>query len=328
LGGYDLDAMWNDDFHHSAMVALCGRADAYYSDYQGSPQELISAIKRGFLYQGQHSCWQNNPRGTPSLELGPQHLINYIQNHDQVANSLSGLRAHQLTSPGRLRALTALLLLGPATPMLFQGQEFAASTPFHYFADHHRELSPLVAEGRKKFLAQFKGIANEESHAYLTAPHAIETFERSKLDLSERAKHAPIYELHRDLLQLRREDPVFSEPRAGGVDGAVLGPEAFLLRFFGQSSDDRLLIVNLGPDLQLAPISEPLLASIQGFDWALIWSSESPKYGGSGTLKPETQQGWHISGHSALVLGTQPRMKAGVVRTKSKSDHGKIGSAD
>jgi maltooligosyltrehalose trehalohydrolase len=242
------------------------------------------------------------------LNLAPNQFVNYLQNHDQVANSLLGLRAHHKTSPGRMRALTALLLLGPATPMLFQGQEFVASSPFLYFADHQPELSRLVEEGRKKFLSQFGTIANKENHPHLATPHSIGTFLRSKLDLSERAKNAGVYEMHRDLLGLRREDPVFSRPRAGGVDGAVLGPEAFVLRFFDPAGQDRLILINLGVELLFAPIAEPLLASAEGQTWSLIWSSESPRYGGSGTPAIESDQGWRVPGHAAMVLAATARL--------------------
>ncbi|PYS08023.1 MAG: malto-oligosyltrehalose trehalohydrolase, partial [Acidobacteria bacterium] len=106
--GYGIDTLWNDDFHHSAMVAMTGRADAYYSDYRGSPQEFISAIKWGYLYQGQLYSWQKQRRGTPSFNLPPKKFVNYIQNHDQLANSGSGQRCHDLTSPSRYRAVTTL----------------------------------------------------------------------------------------------------------------------------------------------------------------------------------------------------------------------------
>ncbi len=301
-GGYGLDALWNDDFHHLARVALTGHADAYYSDYQGTPQEFISAIKRGFLFQGQTSAWQGKRRGFPSLDLRPEHFVNYLQNHDQVANSLLGLRAHQIGSPGRVRALTALLLLGPATPMLFQGQEFCASAPFLFFADHHAELSPLVAEGRKKFLSQFSGIANAKSQSYLAPPHAVESFQRSKLDLSERTKNPGWYALHRDLIGLRRQDPAFSRPGQSDVDGAVLGPEAFVLRFFGPEKQDRLVFINLGADARLEPAAEPLLADPEGCEWQEIWSSESPRYGGGGTPAVQTEKGWCLPGQAAVVF--------------------------
>ena len=136
-GGCGLDGMWNDDFHHSTMVAVTGRNEAYYSDFQGVPQELLSTVKHGYLFQGQRSRWQKQRRGSAALgKLRPWQFVNYVQNHDQVANSARGYRLHRLTSPGRYRALTAFLLLAPGTPMLFQGQEFAASSPFLFFADH------------------------------------------------------------------------------------------------------------------------------------------------------------------------------------------------
>jgi maltooligosyltrehalose trehalohydrolase len=305
-GGYGLDAIWNDDWHHSAMVALSGHADAYYSDFKGSPQELISAAKWGFLYQGQRSTWQNKPRGSAAFGVTPEQFVNCLQNHDQVANSLLGKRFHQLTSPGRARALTALLLLAPATPMLFQGQEFAASTPFLYFADHRPDLARMVAEGRKNFLSQFSSIGNEESRSRLPAPHDLESFIRSKLDLTEREKNAPVYQMHTDLLKVRREDPVLNRPRVGGVDGAVLGPEVFALRFFSGAANDRLLVVNLGADFKLVPMSEPLLSDSPGTTWTLSWSSESPRYGGSGTPPIQRETGWRIPGHAALLFAAAP----------------------
>jgi maltooligosyltrehalose trehalohydrolase len=300
-GGYGLDALWNDDFHHSATVALTGHNEAYYSDHHGHPQEFISAVKYGYLFQGQWYSWQKKPRGLPTTGLQPANFVNCIQNHDQIANSLRGLRLHDLTSPGRLRAITALLLLGPGTPMLFQGQEFAASAPFLFFADHNPGLAKLVAVGRRKFLEQFPSIACPESGACLCNPELEATFQRCKLDFEERQRHAHYYELHRDLIKLRREDGVFRHPRPGGVDGAVLGTEAFVLRFLGEEGDDRLLLVNFGADLELRQMPEPLLAPVEGRPWKILWSSEDPRYGGLGTT-PLGHESWRIPGHATLVL--------------------------
>ncbi len=302
VGGYGLDALWNDDVHHSAMVALTGRSEAYYCDYRGTPQEFISSAKWGFLFQGQRYRWQQHRRGQPALDLVPASFVSFLQNHDQVANSLSGRRLHELTDPARLRAMTALFLLGPSTPMLFQGQEFAASSPFYYFADHHPELALLVEAGRQKFLAQFPSIAAAEKEVAPARPHAEETFLRSKIDFSERDKHPQIYRLHKDLLALRREDPVFGKPRHRGVDGAVLGSDAFVLRFFGEAGNDRLLVVNLGPDLHLDPAPEPLLAPVERMRWQTFWSSEDLRYGGFGTPPLDTEENWKIPGHSTVVL--------------------------
>ncbi len=300
-GGYGCDALWNDDFHHSAHVALTGRHEAYYSDYRGSPQELVSAVTRGYLYQGQRSAWQGKRRGTPTRGQAPSRFVAYIQNHDQVANSPRGERLHALTSPGRYRAMVAMLLLGPATPLLFQGQEFCASSPFVFFADHKPELAAAVRRGRADFLAQFPGIATPEVRAGLPDPADREAFEGCVLDLSERAAHAEAYALHRDLLRLRREDPVFRAQGAQGVEGAVIGPEALALRFFGADGNDRLLLVNLGGELRLEPAPEPLLAPPEGRRWEVLWSSEHPQYGGDGGTPLDAEERWRLMGHSACV---------------------------
>ena len=305
-GGYGMDGLWNDDFHHSAMVALTGRNEAYYTDYKGTPQEFVSMAKRGFLYQGQRYKWQQKRRGTPTYGLPPEVFVNFIQNHDQIANSARGLRAHQLTSPGRFRAMTALMLLVPGTPMLFQGQEFAASSPFLYFADHTEELGKQVRAGRVAFLEQFPSIAAPETNTCLADPGDRATFERCKLDFAERELHKEAYALHRDLLRLRREDALFSAPRAGSTDGAVLGAEAFVLRFFAADGRDRLLLVNFGPDLHLDPAPEPLLAPPENMRWEILWSSEAPRYGGCGTPPLETEENWRLPGHAAVALRPQP----------------------
>ena len=305
-GGCGLDALWNDDFHHTAMVRLTGRPEAYYSDYAGSPQEFVSAAKYGFLYQGQWYSWQKQRRGTPCFDLEPRQFVVFIQNHDQLANTCRGLRAHSVASPGCYRAMTALLLLGPQTPMLFQGQEFAATTPFFYFADHNEELAKLVQEGRRDFMKQFASIASPDVQAKLPDPSDSETYRRSKLDHTQRSQHAEAVALHRDLLKLRRTDPAFSRSRKGKVDGAVLSNDAFLLRYFCDDGLDRLLIVNFGSDRKLEPSPEPLLAPPAGHRWMTHWSSESFEYGGSGATEAETADNWHVQGQSATVLVPVP----------------------
>jgi maltooligosyltrehalose trehalohydrolase len=310
-GGYGLDALWNDDFHHSAMVALTGKNPAYYTDYHGDAQEFISALKWGFLYQGQRYAWQKKRRGLPCLDLAPAQLVVFLQNHDQIANSGRGLRCHALTSPGRYKALTALFLLGPNTPMLFQGQEFASSKPFYYFADHKPELAALVQSGRQEFLAQFPSLALPDMQAELAAPHEPETFAKCRLDWSERERHAELLALHRALLELRRDDPVFRFSRRRGMDGAVLSASAFVLRFFGDAAGDRLIVVNLGRDCQITPAPEPLLAPPADCAWELAWSSDDVKYGGCGTPPLETDAGWFLPGEATVVL--RPKV-AGTLR--------------
>ena len=301
-GGYGLDALWNDDFHHSAMVALTGHNEAYYSDYRGTPQEFISAVKRGFLYQGQYYSWQQQRRGSWTGGLKPAAFIHFLQNHDQIANFGLGQRIHQLSHPGAYRAMTALFLLSPQTPMLFQGQEFAASSPFVFFADHNSELGSKVKEGRFDFLKQFPSLANPDMQKRLADPTNPRSFESCRLDLSERERHHETYALHRDLLTLRRNDPVIKAQRPGAVDGAVLADDAFVLRFFGEHGNDRLLLVNLGIDCSFTPAPEPLLASPAGLTWRLSWSSEDPRYGGHGAAPTEDESRWFIPGKAAFLL--------------------------
>jgi maltooligosyltrehalose trehalohydrolase len=300
-GGYGIDGLWNDDFHHSAMVVLSGHNEAYYTDYFGKPQEFISALKHGYLYQGQRYEWQEKQRGTSTRGLAPETFITFIQNHDQVANSARGWRCHRLSSPGRFRAITALMLLGPGTPLLFQGQEFASSSPFYFFADHNGELAPLVARGRREFMTQFPSVDDPAIQKLLPNPADPKTLEACRLDFSERNTNRHIYDMHRDLLKLRRDDPVIS---AQGLDGAVLAEEAFVIRFFAADDEasDRLLIVNLGRDVVLSPAPEPLLAPPPGGAWKALWSSEDPKYGGCGTPPLAADSAWRLPGHAAVLL--------------------------
>jgi maltooligosyltrehalose trehalohydrolase len=301
-GGYGLDALWNDDYHHTAVVALTGRREAYYTDYTGSAAELIACAKYGYLYQGQWYGWQNKPRGTPALDLPSHAFVAYIENHDQVANSAFGRRLHRLSSPGRYRAMTALTLLGPATPLLFQGQEFASSAPFLFFADHREELREPIRSGRREFLSQFASMSDPAVGPALPSPVDEATFLECKLDLNQRTTHAEAYALHRDLLRLRRDHKTISNPER--VDGAVLRTNVMALRYFGRA-EHYLLIVNLGRDLDLSPAPEPLLAPPGPDGWSLLWSSESIAYGGDGTAPLNQQSEWRLPGEAAvLLLGT------------------------
>jgi maltooligosyltrehalose trehalohydrolase len=305
-GGYGLDALWNDDFHHTALVTLTGRTEAYYTDYGGTPQELLSAIRWGYLFQGQRYEWQKQARGTPALDLLAENFVLCLENHDQVANSGRGARLSALTMPEQLRAMTALFLLAPGTPLLFQGQEFGSTRRFVYFADHGAELGAGVTKGRLEFLAQFPSLATPESQRLIADPTAEATFTSCKLDWSEREAHEQLWALHRDLLALRREDAAFRQQRADAVHGAVLGPEALLLRYLCPAGD-RLLLANFGRDQRLERAPEPLLAPPPGQTWKLLWSSEDPRYGGDGARAAVTSDGgWNLPGHAVVVLAPGP----------------------
>jgi maltooligosyltrehalose trehalohydrolase len=317
-GGHGFDAMCNDDFHHAARVRLTGLTEAYYEDFSGSVDELRSAVRGGFLYQGQISQHQHKRRGTPARGFPATAFVHFLQNHDQVANSGTGRRIHELTSPGRLRAMTALWLLSPQTPMFFQGQEFAVSSPFLYFADFAGNDAKAVAQGRIQFLSQFPSLNTEEAQRAMADPASPSTFARSKLDWSERDAHRTMYDLHADLLKLRRDDDVFRGQRADRIEGSALAADCLVLRYFGRDVDerasDRLLIVNFGCQLCYSPSPEPLLAPPSGSRWDLLWSSEAVKYGGGGTPQVEADDGWHIPAEAAVVLKAcvnQPQQSAG-----------------
>jgi maltooligosyltrehalose trehalohydrolase len=186
--------------------------------------------------------------------------------------------------------------------MLFQGQEFASSAPFLFFGDHRPELARQVFEGRKRFLAQFPSLALPETQAALDDPAQVSTFEKCKLDFGERVAHAGMYRFHRDLLALRRTDPVFRAQRRAGVDGAVLGPDALVLRYFGGDDGDRLVVVNLGRQMEGDPAPEPLLAPPDGGSWRECFNSEDVRYGGAGAPPLNLERGFGLPAECALVL--------------------------
>ena len=302
-GGQALEAMWNDDFHHSAIVALTGQDVGYFSDYSGKPREFVSAAKYGFLYQGQALSWRKALRGTPTFGIPAEAFVCFIENHDQIANTGPGDRPRFQTSPGRYRAIAALLLLGPWTPLLFQGQEFGASSRFLFFADVG---DPVVCDGirkgRAKLLATFLSLTEEETLRTLPAPDDPETFSRCKLDFSEREKNRELYDLHINLLKLRRDDSRFRLQSYGGIDGAVLGPASFALRYFSGENDDRLLLVNLGQRHILHPASEPLLAPPPGCSWDTLWTSDSLRYGGVDAVATAGPEQWILPAECAVAM--------------------------
>jgi len=199
--------------------------------------------------------------------------------------------------------MTTLLLLGPWTPLLFQGQEFGTSKSFVFFTDvGDSDMREAIRKGRFSFLSQFPSQATEEAQKQLPIPADPAVFDRCKLDFSEREKNRNLYDLHIDLLKLRREDSRFREQNVGGIDGAVLGPASFVLRYFANDADDRLLVVNLGRRQFLIPSPEPLLAPPLGFEWETLWTSESLRYGGPGAVPVVTQEQWLLPAEAAVAL--------------------------
>jgi maltooligosyltrehalose trehalohydrolase len=254
--------------------------------------------------------WQRNPRGGPTRNLGHNRFVHFLENHDQVANAGFGERLPRLCDPGTLRALTAVLLLGPELPMLFQGQESGATEPWLFFVDHEDELRQPIRDGRAKFVAQFARLATPEAQAALAAvtdPCDEATFRACVLDPKDRRLDHPTVAMHRELLRMRREDPAFTDGRPHAIDGAVLSEHAFVIRY--RQADpraDRLLLVNLGATLIRTAIPEPLLAPPDDATWKLAWSSEDPRYGGHGTPPVFTRARTAIPGRAAVVLAPEP----------------------
>jgi maltooligosyltrehalose trehalohydrolase len=191
--------------------------------------------------------------------------------------------------------------------MLFQGQEYSSSKPFLYFADHKPDLAAAIAKGRVEFLAQFPSLTDPGVVAGLAPPAHERTFLACKLDAAERAAHEEAYTMHRDLLALRRDDAVLGRAGAYRPEGAVLGAAAFLLRYIDRERGDRLLLVNLGCDLDFQPAREPLLAPPPDGRWRMAWSSEAPQYGGQGTPPLDPDGPWRLSGASAVFFVPEPR---------------------
>ena len=214
------NAQWTDDTHHAFHVLLTGERDGYYVDYADSPaKHLGRCLAEGFAYQGEPSPFRRGePRGEPSTALPPAAFVNFLQNHDQIGNRALGERVAALTSPARLKAAAVALLLSPARPLLFMGEEFAASTPFLFFCDFEPVLAKAVTEGRQREFGGFAQFAGGDI-AIPDASHP-DTFERSKLDwLSlDKPQHASSLDFYRTLLALRREHVV---PRLAGMKGGA-----------------------------------------------------------------------------------------------------------
>ena len=213
-GGYGMDAQWSDDFHHALHAVLTGEGDGYYVDF-GTVGHLARAFERGFVYTGQYSRYRQRSHGRLDPELSGHRFVVYLQNHDQVGNRARGERTGALVPLGRLEVGAALVLTSPFVPLLFQGEEWGATTPFQYFTDHgDPRTGRAVLEGRLREFAPFGWRAED-----LADPEGQATFERSKLRWEERdhEPHRRLLGWHRELLRLRRRVPELCDGRLDRV---------------------------------------------------------------------------------------------------------------
>jgi maltooligosyltrehalose trehalohydrolase len=205
-------AQWNDDFHHAAHVLVTGESDGYYADYAGRGTGYLGrTLAEGYAYQGDPSVYRKGERrGEPSRGLPPEAMVDFLQNHDQIGNRAMGERLSVLASPAARRLATATLLLAPSVPMLFQGEEFDATSPFLYFCDFHGELAGAVREGRRKEFAAFARFRDPAARERIADPNADETFNASKIDWTEATLPGRLAALehHRALLSIRKRNIV------------------------------------------------------------------------------------------------------------------------
>jgi maltooligosyltrehalose trehalohydrolase len=212
-GGYSLDAQWSDDFHHALFAVLTGDRGGYYADF-GSFADLAKSLRDVFVYDGRYSPYRDRIHGRPVRNLPASRFLGYSQNHDQVGNRAKGDRLSSIVTVGRAKIAAALVLTAPFVPMLFQGEEWAASSPFQFFTNHNPDLGKLVSAGRRKEFAAFGW-----NPADIPDPQSPATFQRSKLNWDERSQppHAAMLDWYRQLIALRRSTPDLTDPELAHV---------------------------------------------------------------------------------------------------------------
>jgi malto-oligosyltrehalose trehalohydrolase len=280
-------AQCNDDCHHAAHVLATGDSDGYYVDYADEPLARFGrALAEGFAYQGEPSAFRGGrPRGEPCTHLPPVAFVNFLQTHDQVGNRAFGERLVALADPARLRALTSCVLLAPAPPLLFMGEEWGASTPFLFFCDFGAQLARAVRDGRRNEFRSTAAFADAAARERIPDCNAAETFAASRLDWSERerAPHAQWLAFYRELLALRRQRIVPLLPQAAAGCFAIVAPG--LLHVAWPSGRARLHLHAYLPDddraaSMAAPMSagEPIHSTAREAGrlepWTVRWSLE------------------------------------------------------
>lgn len=250
-GPEGFDAQWNDDAHHALHVALTGEQTRYYADYPRPVPALVRTLGEGFAYQGEPSAHrEGRPRGTPSAHLPPDAFVDFLQNHDQIGNRAFGERITMLAPWERVRAGAALVLPAPAIPLLFMGEEWAASTPFLFFCNFSGELARAVTEGRRREFAGDPQFDALEARERIPDPNARATFEDSTLRWEERAEppHREALAFYAAALAARRAHvvPLLRAGEAPRTETAMLGERAFRIAWSFPGGSRLAVHANLG----------------------------------------------------------------------------------
>lgn len=274
-GGWGVDAMWADDFHHTTRVAITKQTEAYFANYSGSLEEIVDTLRAGWLYRGQYYRSWKLPRGTDASQLPPERFVLCISNHDQVGNRPLGDRLSTGIAIEHYRALSMLICLVPYTPLLFMGQEWAAATPFPYFTDHPGEVGANMAKYRQQEFAHFGAAHSAEVLARMPDPQEEATFRSAKLAWAEQARplHAGVLELYRECLRLRAGNPIFQSPARDHWQVEKPGEAGLALRWQGRG-DEWVLILALQPGVAF-------VAPDDRAGWALILDSNDTRFGGN-----------------------------------------------
>ena len=260
-GGIGVDAAWADDFHHVVNVMLTGNRDAYFKNYKGSGEELATTLEQGWLFTGQVQQTTGKPRGGDPSSLRPEQFICCISNHDQVGNRAFGERLSHLVSPAAYRSASALFLLSPYTPLLFMGQEWAASSPFQYFTDHNAELGEKIIVGRRREFRDFAAFRDPAVRQSIPSPQAIATFERSKLNWTERedGPNRRMLQLYRACLELRRTVPSLRDHARDNWKVLRLAPEVVAIVYGLKTSAYSVVVADLtGASFSIESVAEKI----------------------------------------------------------------------
>lgn len=232
-GGWGLDAVWSDDFHHEVRRSLAGDHEGYYQDFSGTMADLCATIQRGWFFCGQRAEHFGRPRGTDPAGIPLERFIFFIQNHDQIGNRAFGERLNHQIAAANYRAASVLLLSIPETPMLFMGQEWGASAPFLFFTNHHGELGAAVTEGRRSEFKAFSIFADPSAREKIPDPQNQDTFERSHLNWKElnAEAHASLHRFYEAMIRWRLSELVPMNIRPEDFTASPLSDKALALEY-------------------------------------------------------------------------------------------------